>query len=66
MPFEKYQNILGAISNLMPRPNGRPVGVRNGMGMAPRPMPSNPMLGGMKYTDQPINGMLQKYRMRGM
>lgn len=47
MAFDKYNGLEG-------RPNGRPVGVRNGQGAVPS-VPSNPMLKGMQHTQTPLS-----------
>ena len=49
--FDKYSSILG-------RPNGRPVGVRNGQGERPQGS-QNPALDGMKHADM-LEGMSKR------
>lgn len=48
--FDKYDSLLG-------KPNGRPVGVRNGQGQQPS-TPANPAMDGMKHTVGDIVGKL--------
>jgi hypothetical protein len=48
--FEKYQSLLG-------KPNGRPVGVRDGQGKQPN-VPYSPALAGMKHTVEGVRSSL--------
>jgi hypothetical protein len=55
-PFQKYSSITGTTPGLFGRPEGRPVGVRTGMGTQPN-VPSNPILGGLRTSPVPLPGM---------
>lgn len=54
--FGKYDGLPG-------RPDGRPVGVRNGQGARPN-VPANPMLKGLQHTQTPLSTSVDPAIMR--
>jgi len=59
IPFEKFKSLLGNFNagDIGGRPEGRPVGVANGMGTQPPPGFSNPALAGQARAGGGIRPM---------